>query len=183
MEKFQNLSASSASSSINTTNSGAKSSSSTTAATATSKGYVPPPLSAKDFSDRVDLLESSGDLLHAKLSMPKGSPLRARLQDLGAMIEEAVFAWTDRFKEPEPEPVRRIKLVLAALDTEVYALPKAFKQKDGSVDAALATVSPLADECLRGLKGEPRPPPAPPREPMSKVLQMLYINKYRVPLI
>lgn len=122
-------------------------------------------------------VESSGDLLHAKLSMPKGSPLRARLQDLGAMIEEAVFAWTDRFKEPEPEPVRRIKLVLAALDTEVYALLKAFKQKDGSVDAALATVSPLADECMRGLKGEPRPPPAPPREPMSKVLQMLVATR------
>ncbi|MCE9578449.1 MAG: hypothetical protein K8W52_35310 [Deltaproteobacteria bacterium] len=122
-------------------------------------------------------VESSGDLLHAKLSIPKGSPMRTKLQNLGAMIEDAVFAWTDRFKEPEPEPVRRIKLVLAALDTEVYALLKAYKRPEGSVDAALATVSHLAEDCMRGLKGEPRPPPDPPREPMAKVLQMLVATK------
>jgi len=126
-------------------------------------------------------VESTGVLLDAKFAIPKGSPLRAKMQGFGKSIEDAVFAWKDRNTAPPPAEVQSLRLILNALDHEVLALLKAYKDKDPG--AALNSVPELCQQVFALIKGETPPPPTPPREPLTNVLNMLRSTHVRGCLI
>lgn len=137
------------------------------------------------------MVECKGRLAKFSFSVPKGSPLRAKIESVGEEMAKAAEHYKNNRLKTIPDETKVLRLILDLLDHEVRNMVKlvrsAEKLKDGdtsggkegldAVSASVETATPFVRQILDALKGKKTDEPPGISEAANAVLRMAKSTK------